>query len=285
MSAATCITEICAEHGEGPLWDSARNALLIVDMERGALVEVTPGGRTARYERGGVAAAIRPRTAGGYVLAVARGFQLLTPDFAPDGPTVTAFENEGLRMNDGGCDPQGRFYCGSMAYDETPGAGTLYRFDPDRTVHAVLHDLTIPNGLQWTADGRTALHIDTPTNRIDAYDFDPASGTFTNRRPFAVIPDDAGHPDGMAIDEQDGVWVALWGGSAVRHYTADGALAEVIEVDAKDVTSCTFGGADLGTLYITTSRRDRGDADGPGAGAVFTAPTSVRGAVPHPFAG
>lgn len=285
MVAATCITEICAEHGEGPLWDAARDALMIVDMERGALVEVSPTGRTSRYELGGVAAAIRPRAAGGYVLAVARGFQLLTPDLAPDGPVVTAFEDEGLRMNDGGCDPQGRFYCGSMAYDETPGAGTLYRFDPDRSVHPVLGGFTIPNGLQWTADGRTALHTDTPTNRIDAYDFDPVSGAFRNRRPFVVIPDEAGHPDGMAIDERDGVWVALWGGSAVHHYTADGVLAEVIEVDAKDVTACTFGGPDLATLYITTSRRDRGDADGPGAGAVFTAPTSVRGTVPHPFAG
>ena len=285
MVAATCITEVCADHGEGPLWDATRDALVIVDMERGALVEVTPDGRTTRHELGGVAAAIRPRAAGGYVLAVARGFQLLTAEFALDGPVVPAFSDEGLRMNDGGCDPQGRFYCGSMAYDETPGAGTLYRFDPDRSVQEVIGDLTIPNGLQWTADGRTALHVDTPTNRIDAYDFDPGTGAFTNRRPFAVIPDGAGHPDGMAIDEQDGVWVALWGGGAVRHYTADGALAQVFEVDAKDVTACTFGGPDLSTLYITTSRRDRGDADGPEAGAVFTVPTGVRGAVPFPFTG
>lgn len=285
MVAATCITEVCAEHGEGPIWDAVRNALVIVDMERGALVEVTPEGRTTRHELGGVCAAIRPRAAGGYVLAVARGFQLLTADFAPDGTVVTAFEDESLRMNDGGCDPRGRFYCGSMAYDEAPGAGTLYRFDPDRSVHPVLADLTIPNGLQWTADGRTVLHVDTPTDRIDAHDFDPATGTFSNRRPFVSIPEGVGHPDGMAIDEEDGVWVALWGGSAVHHYTADGDLADVIEVNAKDVTACAFGGDDRSTLYITTSRRDRGDADGPQAGAVFAVPTRVRGAVLHPFAG
>lgn len=285
MVAATCITEVCAEHGEGPVWDAVRNVLVIVDMERGALVEVTPEGSTTRHELGGVAAAIRLRAGGGYVLAVARGFQLLTPGFAPDGPVVTAFDDQGLRMNDGGCDPQGRFYCGSMAYDETAGAGTLYRFDADRSVHAVLGDLTIPNGLQWTADGRTALHIDTPTDRIDAHDFDAGTGTFSNRRPFVSIPAGAGHPDGMAIDEEDGVWVALWGGSAVHHYTADGELADVIEVNAKDVTACAFGGDDRSTLYITTSRRDRGDADGPQAGAVFAVPTSVRGAVPYPFAG
>jgi sugar lactone lactonase YvrE len=285
VTRAECITDVCADHGEGPIWDPTRNALVIVDMERGALVEVTPEGRTTRHEVGGVCAAIRPRVAGGYVLAVDRGFQLLTADFAPDGPVVPAFSDERLRMNDGGCDPQGRFYCGSMAYDETPGAGTLYRLDPDCSVHPVFGDLTIANGLQWTADGRTALHIDTPTDRIDRWDFDPDSGAFTNRRPFVVIPEGAGHPDGMAIDEQDGVWVALWGGSVVHHYTADGALADVIEVNAKDVTACAFGGADRSTLYITTSRRDRGDADGPQAGAVFAVPTGVRGAVPHPVAG
>lgn len=285
MASATCLTEVCADHGEGPIWDAVRGVLVIVDMERGALVEVAPDGTTTRHELGGVCAALRPRAGGGFVLATARGFRLLDARLQPEGDEVTAFDDERLRMNDGGCDPQGRFYCGSMAYDETPGAGTLWRFDPDRTVHAAMTGFTIPNGLQWTADGRTALHIDTPTNRIDAYDFDGDTGAFTNRRPFVTIPDGAGHPDGMAIDEQDGIWVALWSGAAVRHYTADGALADVIEVNAKDVTACTFGGEDRSTLYITTSRRDRGDADGPEAGAVFTIPTSVRGALPHPFAG
>jgi len=232
-----------------------------------------------------VAAAIRPRRRGGFVLATERGFRLLNEDLYPVGPAVPAFDDERLRMNDGACDPQGRFYCGSMAYDEAPGAGTLWRLEPNLSVHPVLHDLTISNGLQWTADGRTALHIDTPTNRIDRYDFDGASGAFTDRRPFVTIPQDAGHPDGMAIDTDDGVWVALWSGGAVHHYTADGALADVIEVNATDVTACAFGGPDRSTLYITTSRRDRGDADGPEAGAVFAVGTRVRGAVPHPFAG
>jgi sugar lactone lactonase YvrE len=129
------------------------------------------------------------------------------------------------------------------------------------------------------------LHIDTPTRRIDRYDFDPGSGAFTDRRPFAEFEEGIGYPDGMAIDEEDGIWVAVWNGSAVRHYTADGALADVIEVGAKDVTACAFGGPAGRTLFITTSRRDRGDADGPEAGAVFAVETGVRGAPQHEFAG
>lgn len=278
-------TAVCTDHGEGPFWDPRRGVLVLVDMLRGALVEVDADGATTRHELGGVTAALRARAAGGYVLADERGFRLLDDTFAPLGPSTPAFTDERLRMNDGGCDPQGRFYCGSLAYDEAPGAGTLWRFDPDHSIHPVLGHLTIANGLQWTADGRTVLHIDTPTRRIDRYDFDPVSGAFTGRRPFAELEDGVGYPDGMAIDEDDGVWVALWGGAAVRHYTADGVLADEIAVGAKDVTACTFGGPQGSTLFITTSRRDRGDLDGPEAGAVFAVETGVRGAAQHAFAG
>jgi sugar lactone lactonase YvrE len=102
-------------------------------------------------------------------------------------------------MNDGGCDPQGRFYCGTMAYAETPGAGTLYRLDPDGTVHVTLREVTISNGLQWNRAGNTVFYADTPTGRVDSFDFDAESGVFTNRRTFTEISG-GGFPDGMAID-------------------------------------------------------------------------------------
>lgn len=276
------LTDPCTTHGEGPFWDPVAQRLLVVDMLAGAIVEVTTDGGTCRHELGGVAAAIRRRDTGGFVLAVERGFRFLTDELAPTGEVVSAFDDSKLRMNDGGCDPQGRFYCGTMAYDEAPGAGTLYRLDPESSVHPVLSGLTISNGLQWSADGQSAFHNDTPTGRIDRYAFDPQTGQFGERTTFAVVEDGPGQPDGMAIDVDGGIWIALWGGGAVRHYDAAGTLVEVIELPVPDVTACAFGGPQLDTLYISTSRVR---ADHPGAGAVFSVRSDVLGAPLPAFAG
>ena len=284
MTTANQVTEVCTAHGEGPFWDSARDRLLVVDMLRGAVVAVGASGATERYELGGVAAAVRARRAGGYVLATERGFRLYTPDFVPDGAEVPAFTDARIRMNDGGCDPQGRFYCGTMAYAATPGAGALYRLDPDLSVHPVLTGVTISNGLQWAADQRHAYYNDTPTGRVDRYDFDAVSGSFGDRRTFATIEPDHGKPDGMAIDDEGGVWVALWGGGAVHRYDDTGTLSDRIELPVRQVTACAFGGTDGTTLYITTSRDGLGDAAEAEAGAVFAAETGVRGATQHTFA-
>jgi sugar lactone lactonase YvrE len=188
-------------------------------------------------------------------------------------------------MNEGGCDPQGRFYIGTMAYDQTPGAGTVYRIDPDGSVAVVLPGVTISNGLQWNAAGDTAFYNDTPTDRVQVFDFDADAGTFVNGRTLATI-DGPGGPDGMAIDVEDGIWVALYGGSAVHRYDPAGRLTEVVEVPgATQVTACTFGGEDRRTLFITTSRENLKDGDQPDAGAVFRYEAGVAGAVPHAFAG
>jgi sugar lactone lactonase YvrE len=280
VTTANPVTEPCTEHGEGPFWDSARGRLLVVDMLRGAVVAVDASGGTERYELGGVAAALRARQAGGYVVANERGFQRYTADFVPDGAEISAFTDPKIRMNDGGCDPQGRFYCGTMAYAETPGAGTLYRLDPDLSVHPVLSGVTISNGIQWHADGRHVYYNDTPTGRVTRYAFDPETGTFGERHTLATIDPAQGQPDGMALDEDGGVWVALWGGGAVHRYDETGTLTERIELPVRQVTACTFGGT---TLYITTSREGLGDAAEPSAGAVFTAETGVRGATQHVF--
>jgi len=129
------------------------------------VVAVVPGGDVHRYEVGGVAAAVRARAAGGYVLATERGFQRFTADFTPDGPPIAAFDDPAIRLNDGGCDPQGRFFCGSMATDAAPGRGAMYRLDPDLTVTHVFANVTISNGVAWTPDGAHAYYVDTPTQR------------------------------------------------------------------------------------------------------------------------
>lgn len=285
MSRATQYTERCTTHGEGAFWDEVAGRLLLVDMMVGAVVEVAADGSPRRHEFGGVAAAIRARAEGGYVLAVERGFQLLDADLTPTGEVVAAFSDPAIRMNDGGCDPQGRFYCGTMAYDETPGAGTVYRLDADRSVHPVLAGVTISNGVQWHADGRSVYYNDTPTGRVDRYAFDPGAGSFGERSTFAVIEEGEGAPDGMAIDEQGGVWVALWGGGAVHRYDGDGRLTEVVELPVQDVTSCTFGGDGRRTLFITTSRQTKGEQAEAEAGAVFAFEAGVAGAPQYAYAG
>lgn len=286
MSIAEQLTGVCAEHGEGPFWDEVHGRLLIVDLLRGALVAVEPSGATARHELGGVTAALRARRGGGFVLATERGFRLLSAELTPVGDEVPAFDDPLVRMNDGGCDPQGRFYCGTMAYAQTPGAGTLYRLDTDLSVHPVLTGVTISNGLQWHADGRHAYYNDTPTGRVDRYEFDPHTGRLDNRRTLVDIEPGTGHPDGMALDEAGGVWVALWDGSAVHRYDGGtGRLTERVELPVRQVTACTFGGTGGTTLYITTSREGLGNSAEPAAGAVFAVETGVRGATPFAFAG
>jgi sugar lactone lactonase YvrE len=231
-----------------------------------------------------VAAILRPRADGGVVLAVERGFALADNDFRVIQQLPELWSDPGVRMNEGGCDPRGRLYCGSMAYDETPGAGTLYRLDLDGSVRAEIPGVTVSNGLAWSPDGATAYYADTPTQRIDAFDYDPESG-LSHRRTAIHIPEHAGSPDSLTIDADGNIWVALWRGGAVHHYSPTGTLLNVLSLPATQVTACTFGGPNLDELYITTSRTGLGPATEPAAGALFRAHPGVRGLPVLPYLG
>jgi sugar lactone lactonase YvrE len=222
------------------------------------------------------------------VLARENRFALLGPDLTEEKLLPPVFIDPQIRMNDGGCDPQGRFYCGTMAYDETPGAGSLYRLDPDGSVHVTLRGVTISNGLQWNTGGDTVFYVDTPTGRVDAFDFDLDSGSLSRRRPFLEIEAEAGAPDGMTIDTEDCLWVALWGGGAVRRYTPEGDLDLVVEVPATQVTSCTFGGPSLEDLFITTATTElpaEALSEQPHAGGLFRCRPGARGLLPVAYRG
>ncbi|WP_228484717.1 SMP-30/gluconolactonase/LRE family protein [Microbacterium cremeum] len=269
-------------HGEGAFWDAATGRIRFVDMLRGDVM-TWDGTALRRDHLSDVAAVIRARADGGYVVATERGFAL-TDDALTIDREIPVFADPGLRMNEGACDAAGRFYCGSMAYDANPDAGRVYRLDPDLSVHVALDGVTIPNGLVWTAAGDVALHADTREGVIWAYDFDSETGAFGDRRPHVRFNGTAGVPDGMAIDEDDGVWVAMWGGGAVRRYTAAGVLDLTIPLPTVNVTSCAFGGPDRRTLYITTSRQGLADPE-PEAGGLFAVETEVTGAPVHAFGG
>jgi len=282
VTKAEPITDACAHHGEGPIWDTHHKCVRWVDMLNGDVLSLpVANGRVDRVHVGSVAAAIRPRVNGGLVVAVERGFALLDTDTGEVITLPEVWSDPSVRMNDGACDPQGRFYCGSMAYDNAPGRGALYRLDLDRTVTPVLTGVTISNGLAWRADGRTALYTDSPTGSIDELQFDAETGTFTARRPAIAIDIDGAVPDGIALDDDGGVWVALWGGGAVHRYDASGQLDAVVEVPVRQVTACALDGD--GHLYVTTSAE--GDEGNPAAGALYLADVGVGAPAIAPFAG
>ncbi|AKU18274.1 SMP-30/gluconolactonase/LRE family protein [Luteipulveratus mongoliensis] len=282
---AEAVSKPHAFHAEGPCWWPDQR-LRYVDLLAGDVLTLLDDGSVSRVHVGKVAAALRPRAQGGAIIAVERGFALTSgPELDDLELLPELWSSDTIRFNDGGCDPAGRFYCGTMAYDETPGAGSLYRLDPDGRTTQVLTDLTISNGLGWSPTGETAYLNDTPTHAISAFDWSETDG-LTERRPFVTLPDDEpGNPDGLCVDAEGGVWVALYGGSAVHRYTQDGQLDQVVELPVTNVTACTFGGDDLRTLYITSTRENVPDGEQPSAGAVFTCTPGVAGLPALTFAG
>jgi sugar lactone lactonase YvrE len=287
MRNAERLTRPFAYHGEGPFWDSRRNRLLCVDVFAGTVVAVDSVGDICRYPVGTRAATVvRFRARSGFVIATENGLVVAHDDLVTFEPMVELVHDTTVRTNDGGCDPLGGFVVGTMDCRGRPGRGAVYRVAPDRQVTELLAPVSISNGVQWSADGTKVFYIDTPSRRVDVFDVDSLTGTWSDRRTHIDLGGITGFPDGMAIDEDGGLWIALWGGGAVNHYDGLGRLAETITVPGvSQVSSCTFGGDLLSTLYITTSRQDLPEGDEPDAGAVYAVQTSVRGAVAGEFAG
>jgi sugar lactone lactonase YvrE len=277
------LTGADAFHGEGPVWSESWGGLRWVDMLAGDVLTLDVGGSVRRRHVGTIAAALRPRAGGGAVIAVERGFALEDPD----GELTTLPElwpDPSIRFNEGACDPDGRFYCGSMAYDERPRAGALYRLDPDGTVRTVLTGVTISNGLDWTPDGSAAYYVDTATRTVSRLGYDSDAG-LTGRQTFVAVDDAHGLPDGLTVDAAGGVWVACFGGGAVRRYSPAGELDACIELPVDNVTACTFGGPALDRLFITTSRQGLAPAEQPAAGALFVVSPGVTGRPARPYGG
>ncbi|MFI2715929.1 SMP-30/gluconolactonase/LRE family protein [Streptomyces collinus] len=270
-----------AELGEGPTWDATAGRLLWIDILGSRLHTYDPatGRRTVRRTEQHIGA-VKPRAGGGLVLNLRDGIGLLDPD-----DRFRWLHHEpvpGRRANDAAIAPDGALWAGTMRYDEAPGGGTLSRVTGGGTVEAVLDDVAVSNGTGWSPDGRLMYYIDSPTRRVDVFDY--ADGRISGRRTLAVIEEGAGFPDGLTVDAEGCVWVALWQGSAVRRYTPGGELDRVIELPVPLVTACAFGGPDLTDLYITTARTG---LTGPPAlaGSLFVVPGAGKGLAQSPFAG
>lgn len=279
------LTDVVTEHGEGPAFCPRWSGPRWVDMFAGDILELGPDGEVRRRHVGPLAAVIRPRLVGGYLVVGERGLLLSDGDEldAHLEPLPDIWDDASVRMNEGGCDPAGSFYVGSMAYDQRPGAGKLYRITPERQVSVVVDSVTISNGLDWSPDGTRAYYNDTPTGRTDVFDWTVEEGLL-NRRPL-VSDHRSGSPDGLTVDSEGGIWVALYGGSAVHRYDAAGVLDEVVEVPTSQVTAVAFAGPDLDRLVITTSREGMRSSPEPLAGAVFTALPGITGREVLPYGG
>jgi sugar lactone lactonase YvrE len=272
--------------GEGPVWLPGSGELLFVDILPGRVHRLRPetGALESVELRTAVGAAV-PRAGGGFAVATREGFGLLDWERGTLEPLAAVeAERPENRMNDGKCDAAGRFWAGTMSERREPAAGSLYRLDADGSVSRVLNGVTISNGLAWSGDGATMYYIDSLAHRVDAFDFDPAAGAVSGRRRLVELPEELGVPDGMTADAEGNLWIAFFGGSAVRCYSPAGEAVEVLELPVSLVTSVAFGGPDLRDLYITSATYRLSEPERHG-GAVFRCRPGVAGVAADAFAG
>lgn len=289
LPAAEILYQHDALVGEGPVWDPRIGKLVWVDIPNDTVFTTDPAsGETTSRDLGRATGIVLPRASGGYVAALQDGFYTLSDDGRTELIAPVEADDPSTRLNDGELDPRGRFWAGTMGWEAEPNAGALYRLDPDGTVTRMLDDVTISNGLGWSPDGTTMYYVDTVTQRVDMFDFDPVTGDIENRREFVCIRHGGGRPDGLTVDSEGAVWVATWPGYGVHRYLPDGTLDAVIPLPVSNVSSIELGGPDLRDAFITTAWEllsDEEHAAQPLAGSLFRTRVEVPGQARTPFAG
>jgi sugar lactone lactonase YvrE len=283
------------ELAEGPVWDAGRQLLVWVDILAGDVHTLDPAtGGHSQFSVGVPVGAVGLTTgglttAGALVLAVVDGFARCDAD----GQHFTrlpglATNPAALRFNDGKPDPWGGFCAGTMRWRTGTEPGCLYRLGPDGTVTELVTGVGVSNGLDWTDDRRGFYYVDSPSGGVDYFDTDPDTGALSGRRRFADIPEQLGSADGLTLDAEGAIWVAVWGAGEVRRYLADGRLEAVLRLPVSQVTSVAFGGPGLSTLFITSAHEDFTPAQlraQPHAGNIFCCAPGVTGRLPFRYAG
>jgi sugar lactone lactonase YvrE len=270
--------------GEGPVWRERTQELLRVDILRGLVHAWHPSsGRLSTQQMDGEAGAVvlSAESESALIVAVDHDLRLIGAGAGPR--TIIAgveHDRPDNRFNDCRCDPQGRLWAGTMSKTREPGVAGLYRLDPQRGLDLVIEGTTISNGIGWSPDGQCMYFIDSTTQRIDLFDFDGRDGSISGRRAFAEIDVEDGLPDGLTVDVEGGIWVCLFGGEAVRRYSPQGTLEAHIELPVPHATCPAFGGEDLQTLFLTTTRHKLSATQLTGfplAGSVLMLEPGVRG--------
>jgi len=277
--------------GEGPIWDTKENILYWVDIMGEKVQSFDPAtNRHTQLQVGQAVGTVVPRSDGGLLVAAHHGFAYIDEKTKQvrliHDPESHLPEN---RFNDGKCDPAGRFWAGTMAFEPKAKVGSLYCMDVDQSVRKVLSDVTISNGLAWSLDHKQMYYIDSPTYMVKAYDYNIDSGQIKNDRILLTIPRDIGMPDGMAIDAQGRLWIAHYGGSKICCWDpTTGQIVQTIETPVSLVTACAFGGPELETLYITSGSLALSEdqlKQEPHAGALLSAKPGCRGVQTFSFRG
>jgi sugar lactone lactonase YvrE len=253
------------ELGERPVWDANTGCMIWVDIAAGQLHRLSAQTGDSVIATAGVpVGAAAPRAGGGYVLATADGFRLTDASGGWAGPAARpAGMPASVQFNDGACDPAGRFWAGTTATDGQTGTGSLYRLDPDGSVTEIFGGVTESNGLGWSPDGATFYYTDSgePRSRVRAFDFDVANGLLAGERELISFEPADGLADGLVVDAEGCLWIAMWDGGCVRRYSPDGELLRLYPLPVSEPTCPGFGGPDLDELYVTTAWQE---LDGPG---------------------
>ena len=290
-SAVELLVDQHALVGEGPLWDEEEQVLYWVDILSSKLFIYDPAtGENETIDIGQHVGTVVTRASGGLMLAVREGFasfdletRKLTPIANPEAHIP------GNRFNDGKCDPAGRFWAGTMAYENPKDSGSLYRLDTDLSVHKIFGGVAISNGIVWSLDHTTMYYIDTLRKNVRAFDYNNDTGDIANERVIIDVPEETGMPDGMAIDGEGMLWVAHYGGARVSRWNpATGENLEHIPLPVTQVTACAFGGPDLSTLFITSAAQELDAAElerQPLAGGLFAIETPYQGVPSFRFGG
>lgn len=284
------VADVHADVGEGPHWDEQSKTLMFVDVSAGKVFRYDPlRGTTSSFSVGQEVGAVIPRSDGGLVLAVRDGIAEVS-DTGEGFELMAPVERDILtnRMNDAKCDPVGRLFAGTMAFDFSPNAAALYRVEPDWSFEQIVGDVTISNGLAWSSDARQMYFIDSASQGVDVFDYDIETGSIRNRRRVVTIEKAQGLPDGMTIDNEGNLWIACWGGGAIGCFSPTGKQLRKVPFPVSQVSSCTFGGPELSDLYVTSASNSLSAEQlekEPLAGATFVCSPGAAGMRASPFGG